>query len=156
MSNSSALPSNNNPRVVTAGYRIRSDPVTSATLGHPVTIRLIRLAYGTAATALGGLARVRVGVRERPGQAVGWIAGIIQRAGDLIFMANDEEAYWRGWTIERRLAGLGHRYRDPLFDSLASCPHCRGLGITATESLCVKCSGTGRVTIDQPPFAHDG
>jgi hypothetical protein len=156
LSKSSALLSNGNPRIVTAGYRIRSDPVTSATLSHPVTIRLIRLAYGAAATALGGLARVRVGVRNRAGRAVGWLAGIIQRAGDLIFMANDEEAYWRGWTVERRLADLGRRYRDPLFDSLASCPHCRGLGITATESLCVKCSGTGRVTIDQPPFAHDG
>jgi hypothetical protein len=99
---------------------------------------------------------VRAGARDKPGRTVGWLAGIIRLAGDLIFMANDEEAYWRGWTVERRLAGLGRRYRDPLFDTLATCPHCRGLGITATESLCVKCSGAGRVTIDQPPFAHDG
>jgi hypothetical protein len=152
LSKSSALLSNNNPRVVTAGYRIRSDPVTSATLGHPATIRLIYLAYRAAGAALVGL----VGVRHRPSRTVAWLAGIVQRAGDLIFMANDEEAHWRGWTVKRRLAGLGRRYRDPLFDSLASCPHCRGQGITATESLCVKCSGTGRVTIDQPPFAHDG
>jgi hypothetical protein len=126
LSKSSALLSNNNPHVVTAGYRIRSDPVTSATLGHPGS------------------------------RAVGWFARIIRLAGDLIFMANDEEAYWRGWTVERRLAGLGRRYRDPLFDTLATCPHCRGLGITATESLCVTCSGAGRVTIIGPPFAHDG
>ena len=156
MSKTSALLSNNNPRDVTAGYRIRSDPVTSATVGHPVTVRLIRLAYRAADAALVGLVRVRVGVRDRPGRTVGWLAGIIRRAGDLIFMANDEEACWRGWTVERRHAGLGRRYRDPLFDTLATCPHCRGLGITATESLCVKCSGTGRITIDQPPFAHDG
>ncbi len=156
MSKSSALLSNNNPRVVTAGYRIRSDPVTSATLGHPGTIRLIRLAYRAAAAALVGLARVRAGARDRPGRTAGWLAGIIRLAGDLIFMANDEEAYWRGWTVERRLAGLGRRYRDPLFDTLATCPHCRGLGITAAESLCVKCSGTGRVTLIGPPFAHDG
>ena len=126
MSKSSALLSNNNPHVVTAGYRIRSGPVISATLGHPGS------------------------------RAVGWLAGIIRLAGDLIFMANDEEAHWRGWTVERRLAGLGRRYRDPLFDTLATCPHCRGLGITAAESLCVKCSGAGRVTIIGPPFAHDG
>ena len=156
MSKSSALLSNNKPRDVTAGYQIRSDPVTLATLGHPVTIRLIRLAYGAVATALVGLATVRAGARDKPGRTVGWLAGIIRLAGDLIFMANDEEAYWRGWTVERRLAGLGRRYRDPLFDTLATCPHCRGLGITAAESLCVKCSGAGRVTTDQPPFAHDG
>ena len=134
----SALLSNNKPRDVTAGYRIGSDPVTSATLGHPVTIRLIRLAYGAAAAALVGLARVRArvrgGARDKPGRTVGWLAGIVRLAGDLIFMANDEEAYWRGWTVERRLAGLGRRYRDPLFDTLATCPHCRGLGITATVS----------------------
>ena len=125
-----------------------------------MTIRLIRLAYGAAAAALVGLARVRArvrgGARDKPGRTVGWLAGIVRLAGDLIFMANDEEAYWRGWTVERRLAGLGRRYRDPLFDTLATCPHCRGLGITATESLCVNCSGTGRVTIIGPPFAHDG
>jgi hypothetical protein len=84
------------------------------------------------------------------------LAGIIRRAGDLIFMANDEEACWRGWTVERRHGGLGRRYRDPLFDSVATCPHCRGLGITAAESLCVTCSGTGRVTVIGPPLTHDG
>ena len=152
MSKSSALLSNNNPRDVTAGYRIRSGPVASATLGHPVTMWLIRLAYRTAGAVLAGL----VGGRDRPGRTVARLAGIIRRAGDLIFMVNDEEAYWRGWTVERRHAGLGRRYRNPLFDTLATCPHCRGLGITATESLCVKCTGTGRVTIDQPPFAQDG
>jgi hypothetical protein len=121
-------------------------------LGHPVTIRLILLVYRAAGAALGGLA----GVRDRPGRTVEWLAGIIRRAGDLIFMANDEEAYWRGWTIERRQAGLGRRYRNPRFDTLATCPHCRGLGVTAAESLCVKCTGTGRITVEQPPFPHDG
>jgi hypothetical protein len=84
------------------------------------------------------------------------LAGIIRRAGELIFMANDEEAYWRGWTVERRPGGLGRRYRDPRFETLTTCSHCRGLGITPAESPCVTCSGTGRVTIDQPPFAYDG
>jgi hypothetical protein len=148
----SALLANNNPRVVTAGYQTGSVPVAMGTLGHPVTIWLIRLVNRTAGAALVGLA----GVRTRPSRTVEWLAGIIRCAGDLIFRANDEEAYWRGWTVHRRHAGLGRRYRSPLFGTLATCPHCRGLGITAAESLCVKCTGTGRVTVDQPPFPHDG
>ena len=152
MSKSSALLGNNNPRVVTAGYRTVSGPVAPATLGHPVTIRLIRLTYRGTRAALAGLA----GVRHQPGRAWERIAGIVKGIGDLVFMANDEEACWRGWTIEPRLAGLGRRYRDPMFDTLARCPHCRGLGVTAVDSLCVKCSGTGRITLDPPPFPHDG
>jgi hypothetical protein len=130
LSKSSALLSEDNPRVVTAGYQIGPPPVAPATLGHVVAIR--------------------------PGQVGERLAGIVRRLGDLIFMANDEEAYWRGWTIERRYAGLGRRYRDPVFDTVASCPHCQGLGITAAEAPCAKCEGTGRVTVDQPPFPHDG
>ena len=153
MSKSSALLSEDNPRVVTAGYQIGPPPVAPATLGHPVTIRLIVLAYLTRRATLTGL----VEVRDQPGRAAERLAGIVRRLGDLVFMANDEEAYWRGWTIERRHAGLGRRYRDPIFDTVASCPHCQGLGITAAESPCVKCTGTGRVTVDAPPpFPHDG
>ena len=152
MPKTSALLANDNPRVVTAGYQTGSVPVATGTLGHLVTIWLIRLAYRAAGTALLGLA----GVRGRPGRTVEWLAGIIRRAGDLIFMANDEEACWRGWTVDRQYAGLGRRYRNSCFDTVATCPHCRGLGITAAESLCVKCTGTGRVTVGQPPFPHDG
>ena len=147
----SALLANNNPRVVTAGYRTVSGPVAPATLGHPVTIRLILMYRGTCA-ALASLA----GARHQPGRARELIAGTVRRIGDLVFMANDEEACWRGWTIQPRFAGLGRRYRDPMFDTLAPCPHCRGLGVTAADSLCVKCSGTGRITLDPPPFPHDG
>jgi hypothetical protein len=95
-------------------------------------------------------------VRDEPGRTWERIAGIVRSIGDLVFMANDEEACWRGWTIEPWHAGLGRRYRDPKFDTLARCPHCPGLGVTAVGSLCVKCSGTGRITLDQPPFPHDG
>ena len=152
MSKGSALLGNDKPPDVTAGYQIGSEPVTSATLGHLVTIRLVLLTYQAAGAALVGLA----GVRDQPSQTVDWLAGVIRCLGDLIFVANDEEACWWGWTIERRLGGLGRRYRDPSFRALATCPHCRGLGITATESLCVKCSGTGRVGTGHPPSPHDG
>jgi hypothetical protein len=152
LSKSSALLADDKPPDVTAGYQIGSEPVTSATLGHLVTIRFVLLTYRAAGAALVGLA----GVRDRPGQTMDWLAGVIRCLGDLIFVANDEEACWWGWTVERRHGGLSRRYRDPSFGLLASCPHCRGLGITPAESLCAKCSGTGRVSTDQPPFPRRG
>ena len=126
MSKSSAVLGKHNPPVVTAGYRPVPALVIPATLSCLATRRLA------------------------------WLTGILRQVGDLIFMANDEEAYWRGWTIQRRHAGLSRRYRDPVFDTVTRCPHCRGLGITAEDSLCVKCSGTGRVALDQPPYPYDG
>jgi hypothetical protein len=126
LSKSSAVLRNHNPSLVTASYRSVSALVVPATLACPAPHRL------------------------------GWLAGILRQIGDLIFMPCDEEAYWRGWAIERRHAGLGRRYRDPVFDTVTECPLCRGLGITVEESLCVKCSGTGRIALDQPPFPFDG
>jgi hypothetical protein len=81
---------------------------------------------------------------------------LLARIGDLLFAGNDEEARWRGWSIEERHAGLARVYRDPAFDRLAQCPDCRGAGVTMAESRCVPCSGTGRLILDQPPIAHDG
>jgi hypothetical protein len=152
LSKSSALLPIDNPRKVTGGYQTGPIPVTTGTFGHHTSIRLVLLAYRAVNAALMGL----LSVRDRPTGVVERITGLIAAVGDIVFLANDEEAYWRGWTIERRYAGLSRRYRNPLFDTLASCPHCRGWGITPDESSCVKCSGTGRVTVDQPPFPHDG
>ena len=147
MAKTSALPANNNPRVVTGGYQIRPIPVASGTLGHLASIRLILFAYR--ATGL-------LEVGDRPGRIVARIAAIVAAVGDIVFLANDEEACRWGWTIERRRGGLGRRYRHPWFDTLATCGLCRGLGITAEESACPTCSGTGRVTLDQSLFPHDG
>jgi hypothetical protein len=140
------------PRVVTAGYHPVPVPVASATLGHPVTMRMARLAYLGARTALAGL----LDVRSRPALLAGWLAGLPARAGDLIFAANDREALWRGWEIHRRHVGLGRRYRDSRFDMLTRCSHCRGIGTIAATSPCAPCSGTGRISLDRPPLAHDG
>jgi hypothetical protein len=154
---SSALFVDGNPTVVTWGYQTGSIPVAAATSGHPVTIRLVFLVYQSASVALVGL--LSRGRPSRPGMR---IAGIIRQLGDIVFFANDVEARQWGWTIERRHGGLGRRYRDPLFDTVATCLHCRGLGVAAADSWCVKCSGTGRVMIGQPPdvgqplFPHDG
>lgn len=147
LAKTSALPANNNPRAVTGGYQTGPIPVTTGTLGHLASIRLILFAYR--ATGL-------LEVQDRPSGIVARIAAIVAAFGDIVFLANDEEACRWGWTIERRHGGLGRRYRHPRFDTLATCGHCRGLGITAAESWCVACAGTGRVTIGQPPVPHDG
>ena len=54
--------------------------------------------------------------------------GLTDPGGDLLFAGNDEEARWRGWSIEARHAGLTRVYRDPAFDRLVQCPDCRGAG----------------------------
>ena len=59
---------------------------------------------------------------------------------------NDAEAYWRNWQITRTQGGLGRRYRDPRFDTLAECPKCRGAGAIGDQP-CPPCLSTGRVTL---------
>jgi hypothetical protein len=55
-----------------------------------------------------------------------WLAAIPRRLGDRLFAMNDTEAYWRDWQITKTPGGLGRRYRDPRFDTLAECPRCLG------------------------------
>src|SRR5580698_6348730 len=76
----------------------------------------------------------------------GWLASIPRRLGDRLFATDDTEAYQWGWQITRMHGGLGRRYRDPWFDTLAECPKCQGAGINA-DVRCVLCLGTGRITI---------
>jgi hypothetical protein len=82
-----------------------------------------------------------------------WLAFIPRRLGDYLFTMNDNEAYWRGWQITKTHGGLGRRYRDPLFDTLAECPACQGAGACAStgcaSTACARCLGTGRVTIGE-------
>ena len=77
-----------------------------------------------------------------------WLAAIPRRLGDRLFAMNDAEAYWRDWQITRTHGGLGRRYRDPRFDTLAECPKCRGAGATGDQP-CPPCLGTGRVTLGE-------
>jgi hypothetical protein len=149
---SSNLGFKDNPHVVTKGYQRVPSPVTAATLGHTVTIRLFRLAYTGARAAFAGLLDVRSGPALRASR----ITGLPGWACDLIFAANDREARWRGWDTQRRHAGLSRCYRDPRFDTLIRCSRCHGLGTTTARSSCAHCSGIGRIALDQPPFAHDG
>ena len=63
---------------------------------------------------------------------------------------NDAEAYWRDWQITRTHGGLGRRYRDPRFGTLAECPKCRHRERATPANLpCVPCLGTGRITLGE-------
>jgi len=101
---------------------------------------------------LGGLGSPGARLARLPG-AVGtvllsWLAAIPRRLGDWLFTMNDTEAYWQSWQITKTHAGLGRRYRDPQFDTLAECPRCRGSG-GAADLSCLPCLGTGRVTLGE-------
>jgi hypothetical protein len=51
-----------------------------------------------------------------------WLAAAPRRLGDRLFAMNDAEACWRGWQITGTHGGLGRRYRDPQFGTLAEGP----------------------------------
>ncbi len=82
-----------------------------------------------------------------------WLAYIPRRLGDHVFTWNDTEAYWRGWQITKVHGGLGRRYRDLRFDTMAACPQCQGGGVDTTAehtgTPCVPCLGTGRVSTEE-------
>jgi hypothetical protein len=107
-----------------------------------------------ARTAVGGRPPgVRCGRVGRVLAAIGavslsWLAAIPRRLGDRLFTMNDTEACWQSWQITKTRGGLGRRYRDLLFDTLAACPRCHGSGGTADLS-CPPCLGTGRVTLGE-------
>jgi hypothetical protein len=77
-----------------------------------------------------------------------WLAALPRRLGDALFAVNDAEAYWRDWQITRTHAGLGRRYLDPRFGTLAECPKCRGASVTA-DRPCDPCLGSGRITVGE-------
>jgi hypothetical protein len=74
------------------------------------------------------------------------VTTIPRRMADRLFMPNDAEAYWRGWEITKIHGGLGRRYRDPMFDTLAACAQCGGLGQGIEDMPCIGCFGTGRLS----------
>ncbi|MGH3189945.1 MAG: hypothetical protein ACRDPY_43080 [Streptosporangiaceae bacterium] len=76
-----------------------------------------------------------------------WVSSMPRRWLDRLFEKNDAEAYWRGWQISKVRGGLGRRYRDPHFDTLAACSRCVGMGSREGQP-CSPCVGTGRVMIE--------
>ncbi len=112
---------------------------------HPSTMMLARATYAGVRTSLAGLLGLRAAVWA------GGLTELLRLLGDLVFAGNDREARWRGWSIERRHAGLSRVYRDPMFDRLVRCRDCRGAG-SAGGPPCASCSGSGRLILDQPPI----
>ena len=92
--------------------------------------------------------RFRHGVALLAGVTLDWLAYFLRRRGDRWFAMNDTEAYWRGWQITKTHGGLGRRYRDTRFDTLAACATCAGAGVWA-DAPCGPCLGTGRITLGE-------
>lgn len=68
---------------------------------------------------------------------------LLWSVSDHLFAELDCFAWTQDWSIERR---LGRRvYRDRLFDSLVSCPMCRGTLPEKEDKECRVCSGTGHL-----------
>lgn len=64
-----------------------------------------------------------------------------------IFAAPDTAARQHGWQVSSTHGGFGRSYRDPRFDTLASCGDCLGRGIRSSGKPCHACRGTGRITV---------
>lgn len=79
-----------------------------------------------------------------------WLRTQMVRLGKRIFAATDTRARHHGWEITATQAGLGRRYRDPRFDTLAPCCRCQGRGANPSGSACQTCNGTGRIHFDPP------
>ena len=122
--------------------------------GEDNTSRLARATWPSGSGTSAGASRTAAARPVSPGRALGiglrvllgWLAAIPRRLGDRLFAMNDAEAYWHSWQITRTHGGLGRRYRDSRFGTLAECPECNGAGVTA-DLPCPPCLGTGRVTL---------
>jgi hypothetical protein len=124
--------------------------------GEDNTPRLARATWPSGSGTSAGASRTTATRSVSPGRALGdslrvllsWLAAIPRRLGDRLFAMNDAEASWRNWQVTKTHGGLGRRYRDPAFDTLAECPRCRGAGVTV-DLPCLPCLGTGRVTREE-------
>ena len=109
---------------------------------------------GSTAGPIGSIAgRIGSTVGLAAAVLLSWLAYIPRRLGDHIFTWNDIDAYWRGWQITKVHGGLGRRYRDPLFDTVAPCPQCQGGGANTKDGRadipCAPCLGTGRISTEE-------
>ncbi len=78
-----------------------------------------------------------------------FVAGLLRRAGEAIFRADEEFARNQGWHVEKGRLGLSRTVRHPGFDRLARCPQCSGGG-RGGQADCFRCGGTGRITLGEP------
>jgi hypothetical protein len=80
-------------------------------------------------------------------QPLTWVKAAIEALTHALFAASDAAARQRGWQVTSTWSGLGRLYRDPRFDTLTSCPACRGHGVDPNGIECLQCHGTGRIVI---------
>jgi hypothetical protein len=78
-----------------------------------------------------------------------------RKLGDRLFAAHDAQARKNGWQIIPTNGGLGRCYRDPRFDSLATCPACPDAS-DQEDPPCQLCSGSGRVVLRQAREERQG
>jgi hypothetical protein len=128
--------SKNNPSYVLTEAVPPARPAVPAASAKPR-----RAAAPALRVRLGGVLVIAAGV------LLSWLGAAPRRLGDRLFAMNDTEAYWRGWQIIKVQGGLGRRYRDSRFDTLAECASCRGSSGGA-GAPCGRCRGTGRVGLE--------
>jgi hypothetical protein len=87
-------------------------------------------------------------------RATTWIKTTLDARTREWFAADDAAARAQGWQVTSLRYGLGRLYRDPRFDTLGSCPACRGCGTDSDERECACCDGAGRIVI-KPGASHD-
>lgn len=86
--------------------------------------------------------------------ALTWVRSCLTTLTQRLFAASDTAARQHGWQVSSTHCGFGREYRDPRFDTLASCHDCHGRGVTALGYQCQRCGGIGRITVkpvSQPP-----
>jgi hypothetical protein len=80
--------------------------------------------------------------------ALDWLASFAPRWADRQFAICDTEASWWCWQISKTPGGLGRRYRDVRFGTVAACVRCAGAGAGArADAPCGTCGGTGRIIL---------
>lgn len=147
MINVTNFTSKNNPSYVLEEAVPPTPPARSAipaASGKPrraAPARPRRAAAPSLRVRLGGILVIAAGV------LLSSLGAAPRRLGDRLFAMNDTEAYWRGWQIIKVQGGLGRRYRDSRFDTLAECASCRGSSGGA-GAPCGRCRGTGRVSLE--------
>ncbi len=119
-------------------------PPTRVSRPRPPTVALVRDRRDGRSAGT----RIRDPLALAVGVALDWLAYFLRRRGDRWFAVNDTEAYWWGWQIAKTYGGLGRRYRDIRFDTLAACERCAGAGVWA-DAPCGPCLGTGRLTLGE-------
>jgi DnaJ-class molecular chaperone len=74
-----------------------------------------------------------------------WAEAVFQNLTTRLFSNDDATARQHGWQVTPTRHGLGRRYRDPRFDTIAACNGCSGTGADPGGAQCRNCSGGGRI-----------